>query len=98
MLSYKQVSNRWMDVLFGGYWKVRRVEGIVVDCRFEDLALLFKDVILCFRFKTWSDMDSEYSLVLILEHTGNWLGIAVGRRNDGEFAVCDIFACAFVVD
>ena len=87
-----------MDVLVGGYSKVRRVEGIVVDRRLEDLALLFKDVILCFRFKTWSDMYSEYSLMLISEHTGNWLWIAVGGRNNGEVAVCDIFACAFVVD
>ena len=87
-----------MDVLVGGYSKVRWVEGVVVDCRLEDLALLFKDVILCFRFKTWSDMYSKYSLMLISEHTCNWLWNAVGGRNNGEVAVCDIFACAFVVD
>ena len=87
-----------MDVLIGGYSKVRRVEGVVVDRRFEDLALLFEDVILCCSFKTWSDMDSEYSLMLISEHTCNWLGITVGGRNNGEVAVCDIFVCAFVVD
>ena len=60
-----------MYVLVGGYSKVRWVEGIVVDRRLEDLALLFKDVILCCRFKTWSDVDSEYSLVLISELAGN---------------------------
>ena len=41
-----------------------------LDRCLEDLALLFKDVILCCRFKTWSDMDSEYSLVLCLELAG----------------------------
>ena len=60
-----------MYILIGGYSKVRWVEGVVVDCRLEDLVLLFKDVILCFRFKTWSDVDSEYSLVLISELAGN---------------------------
>ena len=44
-----------MYVLVGGYSKVRWVEGIVVDCRLENRALLFKDVILCCLFKTWSD-------------------------------------------
>ena len=87
-----------MDVLVGGYSKVRRVKGIVVDSRHEDLALLFKDVLLCFSFKTWSDVYSEYSLMLMSEHMGNWLWNAVGGRNDGEVADCDIFACAFVVD
>ena len=87
-----------MDVLVGGYSKVRRVEGIVVDRRLEDLALLFKDVILCFRFKTWSDMNSEYSLVLGLELAGYWLRVAVDGRYNGEVAVWDIYAGAFVVD
>ena len=77
---------------------MRRVKGIVVDCRLEDLALLLKDVILCCRFKTWSNVDSEYSLMLMSEPMGNWLRNAVGGRNDGEVADCDIFACAFVVD
>ena len=70
-LSYERVSNRWMDVLVGGYSKVRRLKGVAVDRRLEGLALLFKDVILCCRFKTRSDMDSEYSLVLCSELAGN---------------------------
>ena len=98
MLSYERVSNRWMDVLVGGYSKVRRVKRIVVDRCLEDLALLFKDVRLCCSFKTWSDVYSEDSLMLMSEHTCNWLWIAVGGRNDGEVAVWDIVACAFVVD
>ena len=60
-----------MNVLVGGSSKARWVEGIVVDCRLEDLALLFKDVLLCCRFKTWSDVESVYLLVLILELAGN---------------------------
>ncbi len=96
-LSYEWVSNRWVDVLVGGYSEVGRVKGIVVDRRLEDLALLFKDVILCCSFKTWSDMYSEDSLVLISEHTCNWLWNAVGVRNDGDGAVWDIVAFAFVV-
>ena len=60
-----------MNVLVGGCSKVRWVEGVVVDRCFEDLALLFKDVILCCRFKTSRDVDSEYSLVLCSELAGN---------------------------
>ena len=60
-----------MYILIGGYSKVIWVEGVVFDRRLENLALLFKDVILCFRFKTWSDVDFEYSLVLISELAGN---------------------------
>ena len=60
-----------MYILVGGYSKVRWVDGIVVDRSLENLALLFKDVILCFRFKTWSDVDSEYSLMLSSKLAGN---------------------------
>ena len=60
-----------MYVLVVGYSKVRWVEGIVVNRRLENLALLFKDVILCCSFKTWSDMYSEYSLVLCSELAGH---------------------------
>ena len=87
-----------MHILVVGCSKVTWVEGIVVDRRLEDLALLFKDVILCFRFKTWSDMNSEYSLVLGLELAGYWLRVAVDGRYNGEVAVWDIYAGSFVVD
>ena len=37
-------------------------------------------------------------MVLILELAGDWLRTAVDGRYDGEVAVWEIFAYAFVVD
>ena len=42
-------------------------------------------------------MYSEDSLVLSSDHTCNWLWNTVGGGNDGDGAVWDIVAFAFVV-
>ena len=59
------------------------VKGIIVNHRLEGLALLFKGVIMCCRFQTWSDMNSQYSLMLYLELVGDWLRITVDGGYDG---------------